>query len=56
MDWSIFGRWEWLLIELFVLALAILELVSVRRSLRRDREAKSLRDSEAASTSTREAA
>ena len=53
MNWSIFARWEWLLIELFVLALAIFEWVSVRRSLRRDREAKALRESGAASTSTR---
>jgi hypothetical protein len=50
VDWSIFARWEWLLLELFVLALAIFELISVRRSLRRDREAKAVRDSVAASS------
>ena len=44
MDWSNFARWEWLLIELLVLALAIFELISVRRSLRLDREAKAVRD------------
>jgi hypothetical protein len=40
MDWSMFARWEWLVIEIVILALAIVELIAVRRSLRRDREAK----------------
>ena len=39
MDWSFLGRWEWLLIELLVLGLAIFELVSLRRLQRRDRKA-----------------
>ena len=38
MDWSAFARWEWLVIELVILAIAVRELVSVRRELRRDRE------------------
>ena len=38
MDWSALFRWEWLLIELAVLGLAVFELCAVRRSLRRDRE------------------
>ncbi|MGC8525376.1 MAG: hypothetical protein ACP5M5_13940 [Acidibrevibacterium sp.] len=33
-------RWEWLLIEGIVLALAIIELVRTRRALRRLRAAK----------------
>ena len=47
MDWSILGRWEWLLLELIVLALAVAELVSLRRVQRRDRERKAaaMRDS-----------
>jgi hypothetical protein len=40
MDWAMFSRWEWLVIEIAVLALAIVELVAVRRSLRGDRAAK----------------
>ena len=40
MDWSILGRWEWLLLELIVLALAVAELVSLRRVQKRDRERK----------------
>ncbi|MFO1302679.1 MAG: hypothetical protein U1F54_03055 [Burkholderiales bacterium] len=32
------AQWEWLLILLGVLALAVYELVSLRRSQRRDRE------------------
>ncbi|MBK7659776.1 MAG: hypothetical protein IPJ28_11740 [Betaproteobacteria bacterium] len=38
MDWSALARWEWLVIELVILAIAVRELVSVRRELRRDRE------------------
>ena len=30
-------RWEWIIVELLVLAFLIAELVSVRRSIRRDR-------------------
>jgi len=40
VDWSILGRWEWLLLELIVLALAVAELVSLRRIQKRDREKK----------------
>lgn len=40
MDWSLLGRWEWLLIELIVLALAIAELLSLKRVQKRDREKK----------------
>ena len=32
-------RYEWLIIEFIVIAVLVYELVSVRRSLRRDREA-----------------
>jgi hypothetical protein len=35
-----FARMEWLILELAVVAWAVYELVSVRRSLRRDRAAK----------------
>jgi len=38
MDLSFLGQWEWLLIEALVLGLAVFELVSLRRSQRRDRE------------------
>ena len=31
-------RWEWLIIEIIVIGWAVVELVSVRRSLKRDRE------------------
>jgi hypothetical protein len=31
-------QWEWIIIELVVLGIAVAELISVRRSLRRDRE------------------
>ena len=34
------ARWEWAIIELVVLAFLVAELVSVRRSIRRDRAAK----------------
>ncbi len=33
-------RWEWIVIELIVLGLAVFELVSVRRDERRAQEAK----------------
>ena len=33
-------RWEWIVIELIVLALAVFELVSLRRDERRAQEAK----------------
>jgi hypothetical protein len=38
MEWSELPRYEWIAIELVVLGLLIAELVSVRRSIRRDRE------------------
>jgi hypothetical protein len=38
MDWSALARWEWLVIELVILAIAVRELISVKRELRRDRE------------------
>ena len=31
-------RWEWLIIEIIVIGWAVVELVSVRRSLKRDRK------------------
>jgi len=38
-------QWEWLLIEVLVLGLAAAELISLRRTQRRDREtAEGLRD------------
>ncbi len=40
MDWNRFARWEWLLIELLVLGLAIAELISVNRLVRKDRATK----------------
>jgi hypothetical protein len=41
MDWSVLFQWEWLIIELIVLAVAIYELVSVKRALREDRKQQS---------------
>ena len=38
MSFSFLGRWEWLLLELLLLGFLIFELVSVNRSIRRDRE------------------
>ena len=38
MDWGEPARYEWLAIELIVLGLLIAELVSIRRTIRRDRE------------------
>lgn len=38
MDWSVLFQWEWLIIELIVLAVAIYELISVRRAIREDRK------------------
>jgi hypothetical protein len=32
------ARWEWIIIELVVLALLVAELISVRRSLSNDRK------------------
>ena len=34
------GQWEWIIILLLGLGLLVAELISVRRSIRRDREAK----------------
>lgn len=31
-------QWEWLIIELIVLAVAVYELISVRRAIREDRK------------------
>jgi len=45
MDWSLLGRWEWALIELIVLGLAIAELIAIRRVQRRDRETRRRADS-----------
>jgi hypothetical protein len=41
---SFLGQWEWLLIEALVLGLAIAELIALRRSQRRDRDAAAARD------------
>jgi hypothetical protein len=38
VEWSELPRYEWIAIELVVLGLLIAELVSVRRSIRRDRD------------------
>jgi hypothetical protein len=35
--WSMLGRWEWIIIEVVVLGFLIVELVSVRRSITRDK-------------------
>jgi hypothetical protein len=32
------GRWEWIIIELVVLGFLVAELISVRRSLRKDKQ------------------
>jgi hypothetical protein len=32
------GRWEWIIVELLVVALLVYELVSVRRAIRRDKQ------------------
>ena len=41
MDWSVLFQWEWLIIELIVLAVAVYELISVRRAIREDRKQQS---------------
>ena len=33
------GRWEWIIIEVFVLGLLVWELVRTRRAIRRDKQA-----------------
>lgn len=33
-----FGRWEWIILELLFLGLLIAELISVRRSIRRAKQ------------------
>ncbi len=38
-----FARWEWAIVELIVLAALLAELVSVRRSIKRDRAAQAAR-------------
>jgi hypothetical protein len=32
-----FAKWEWIIVELLVLGFLVAELVSVRRSIRRDK-------------------
>ncbi len=32
------GRWEWIIVELLVVALLIYELISVRRAIRKDKD------------------
>jgi len=32
------GRWEWIIIELVVLGFLVAELISVRRSIRKDKK------------------
>jgi uncharacterized protein YpmS len=45
VDFGQLFQWEWLLIEVLVLGLAVAELISLRRTQRRDRETKvELRD------------
>jgi hypothetical protein len=34
------GRWEWIIIELVVLGFLVAELVSVRRSMKKDKDRK----------------
>ena len=50
MDWGELARYEWVAIELIVLGLLVAELVSIRRTIRHDREQrraeKDARDSE----------
>jgi len=38
VDWSVLFQWEWLIIEVLVLGVAIYELIAVRRAIRKDRE------------------
>ncbi len=33
-----FGRWEWIILEVLFLGLLIVELISVRRSIRRNKD------------------
>jgi hypothetical protein len=33
------GKWEWILIELLVLGLAVAELISIQRTIRADKKA-----------------
>ncbi len=41
MNWAELARWEWLLLLLLVLVAAVVELVAVRRLVKRDRERES---------------
>ena len=34
-----FAKWEWIIVELIVLAFLVAELISVRRSIKRDKAA-----------------
>ena len=36
-----FGRWEWIILEVLFLGLLIVELISVRRSIRHAKDAES---------------
>jgi len=38
------GRWEWIIVELLVLGFLVAELVSVRRSISRDRKREGSRE------------
>jgi hypothetical protein len=42
MDMALLAQWEWLLILAVVLGLAVWELVSLRRTQRKDREREAL--------------
>jgi len=42
------GQYEWVIIEAIILAIAVYELISVRRSLRRDREKEAALEAELA--------
>jgi hypothetical protein len=46
MDWSQLFRWEWLLIDLPILGLAIWQLVSVKREIRKSREAEAAKQAD----------
>jgi len=45
---EVLGQYEWVIIEAIILAIAIYELISVRRSLRRDREKEAALEAELA--------
>ena len=41
------GRFEWIIVELIVVGLLVYELISIRRTVRRDRENAALADDRA---------